>query len=132
MTDDEMRVAIAEACGWRRAEPGQMMPYMWAPGHVADVEIKWMRGKLSKAGDGLQCAVELPDYLNDLNAMHEAEKTLALDQRDIYQRHLYRVRERAHRMAPIYWLAITATARQRAEAFLATKNLPLRDSRSGK
>ena len=50
------------------------------------------------------------DYLNDLNAMHEAEKTLNYDQLDNYYF------EMAKRMVRPYH----ATAAQRAEAFLHT------------
>ena len=54
-----------------------------------------------------------PDYCNDLNAMHEAEKVLDLDQWHKYAsligRHDYRN-------------LLNATAAQRAEAFLKTLN----------
>jgi hypothetical protein len=61
---------------------------------------------------------ELPDYLNDLNAMHEAEKILTDPQHRRYRQllrgvvgdHLC-VTCRAH---------VSATAAQRAEAFLRT------------
>jgi len=58
MTTNEQRIAIAEACGWIRAyEEG-------------DDEGcgKWFWHKGSKN------LKQPPDYLNDLNAMHEAEK----------------------------------------------------------
>ncbi len=64
----------------------------------------------------------IPDYLNDLNAMHEAEKVLKLEQRDQYWQHLSMITERG-RIAPIYYLMATATATQRAEAFLLTLSL---------
>lgn len=63
----------------------------------------------------------LPDYLNDLNAMHEVEKALTLDQRHIYYRRLWHICDKAHRMASVgEWLVPTATASQRAEAYLRT------------
>lgn len=54
-----------------------------------------------------------PDYCNDLNAMHEAENCLSLDDRNHY----------IDALGTIYkdsWEFATATARQRAEAFLRT------------
>jgi hypothetical protein len=62
----------------------------------------------------------LPDYLNDLNAMHEAEKVLTPDQRVAYQMALrYVTREGC---ASDYKL-ISATAAQRAKAFLRALGL---------
>jgi hypothetical protein len=50
------------------------------------------------------------NYCTDLNAMHEAEKTLTVEEWSDYVEHL-----------PSRWEeAIHATARQRAEAFLRT------------
>ena len=53
--------------------------------------------------------LNMPDYLNDLNAMHEAEKVLNDHQWDDY------ICQLGHAMG--------ATAAQRAEAFLKTLNL---------
>jgi hypothetical protein len=55
----------------------------------------------------------LPDYLNDLNAMHEAEKVLTADQWFEYDR-LMPLRDPQK---------IHATAAQRAEAFIKTLGL---------
>lgn len=56
------------------------------------------------------------DYCNDLNAMHEAEKTLKTEHRKRYIHHL----EGWDRNLGYEWDIATATARQRAEAFLRT------------
>ena len=57
MTPQQQRIAIAEACGWK-----------W--------EILWT-GELHGKPTGEQGPFrEVPDYLNDLNAMHKAEKVL--------------------------------------------------------
>ena len=59
----------------------------------------------------------IPDYLNDLNAMHEAERTMGDPQLwDEYQSYL------SDAMRNIGWI-YHATAAQRAEAFLRTLNL---------
>ena len=81
MTPEEQRVAIAEACGWKT---GYRDPEAWHP---------------------------LPDYLNDLNAMHEAEKVLTTAQTTTMSQYL-------HRRLGMLWGF--ATASQRAEAFLYT------------
>jgi len=64
----------------------------------------------------------LPDYLNDLNAMHEVEKELP----EGYAHMLRRIVARAHVVIPSDLCdeyLISATATQRAEAFLRTLNL---------
>ena len=66
----------------------------------------------------------LPDYLNDLNAMHEAEKLLTKKQRPFYAGELIdaTVAECMEQHAEVFVVA-HATAAQRAEAFLKTLNL---------
>jgi hypothetical protein len=59
----------------------------------------------------------LPDYLNDLNAMHEAEKMLTESQSAQYERRL--MGSRSFVGAAEFWI-YHATAAQRAEAFLRT------------
>lgn len=60
----------------------------------------------------------IPDYLNDLNAMHEAEETLTTTQLREYNCEIYRVLSRDYCIYEFH-----ATAPQRAEAFLRTLNL---------
>jgi hypothetical protein len=89
MTDQQINAAIAEACGWRK-EDGV---YMWT-------------------ANGIDCTCyELWDWVNDLNAMHEAEKTLDEDQ-------MWRM-ARNIELNPDRWY-FHASARDRAEAFLRT------------
>ena len=76
-----------------------------------------------------------PDYPNDLNAMHEAEKMLNLkyhDTRTKYYMFLMRSVKRITNCDSMHWseievdyiyACIHATASQRAEAFLRTLNL---------
>jgi hypothetical protein len=84
MTPEQQRTAIAEACGWKT---GYRDPEAWHP---------------------------LPDHLNDLNAMHEAEKMLVSLQWVSYSRRLQTLCDES-----VTW-PIHATASQRAEAFLRT------------
>ena len=59
MTPEQQRIAIAEACGWTVTH--------WKVNPFDVIATK----------DGTEYLLKhLPDYLNDLNAMHEAEKVL--------------------------------------------------------
>jgi hypothetical protein len=70
--------------------------------------------------------LDLPDYLNDLNAMHEAEKVLRQNQFHFvdYYGTLFRVVSRSEtyegNIGYFGFELVTATASQRAEAFLRT------------
>ena len=91
MTDEQINRAIAEACGW------SMEDGVWV----------W-------TADGIDCTYyELWDWANDLNAMHEAEKVLTDDQREVFYPRNLGAWQRPFNV-------IYATARQRAEAFLRT------------
>lgn len=94
MTPEEQRIAIAEACGWARNGSSRNDKYPW---------VKPVNG----------VAKSLPDYLNDLNTMHEAECTLDGDQWDIY----------CTILESMDGPAISAVAWRRAEAFLKTLGL---------
>ena len=92
MTDEQINAAIAEACGWRK-EDGV---YMWI-------------------ANGIDCTCpELWDWANDLNAMHEAEKTLSETNMFVMAHYIERF---VSRHGQHYF---HANARQRAEAFLRT------------
>jgi hypothetical protein len=95
MDKETQRIAIAEACGWSeiRMCPKYNIYIAWHPDHGGN---------------------PLPDYLNDLNAMHEAEKVLSHNQGSDYYDVLCEIST---------YKAHMATAAQRAEAFLKTLNL---------
>jgi|688.fasta_scaffold19560_12 hypothetical protein len=110
MTDEQINIAIAEHCGFT--------DIMWPTGFHQK-----MSDEKSKQAGG-RWRFQIPDCCNDLNAMHEAEKTMVNE--------------------PSYWVKLTevvlgfeyldfdpsneysclevasASARQRAEAFLKT------------
>lgn len=67
--------------------------------------------------------VDVPDYLNDLNAMHEAEKVLSDQQTFFYCNTLERIVNAAIKDSKSAWQYSMATAAQRAEAFLRILNL---------
>ena len=95
-------IAIAEACGWKV--------------HPKD---KWVVIP-PNSPHSVQPLHTLPDYLNDLNAMHEAEKTLNPIQAAEYARILTSIAWQSEQ--PVF-APMTAKADQRAEAFLKTLNL---------
>jgi hypothetical protein len=115
MNPEQQRIAIAEACGWELKSNGLSPMWSWQNESLTH-RIKWVAHK-EMASQGV-----LPDYLNDLNAMHEAEDTI----RDnswgwlTYMSQLNRIPSLEDE-----WLlaAVHATAAQRAEAFLKALEL---------
>lgn len=109
MKPELQRIAIAGACGWYRLvlEEDKALPtrYGMAVGQLVPPS-------------GSVC-VPIPDYLNDLNAMHSAEQTLTREQRWKYISAL--ASDHVSHVA-------FATAAQRAEAFLKTLGLWQHDS----
>ena len=103
MTPEAQRIAIAEACGWTDV-------HLQDDGHLY--------GKPPKEH---YYSPNVPSYLSDLNAMHEAEKVLTDDQLWMYRRKLSCLF--ADHTDDGYLKAIFATAAQRAEAFGLTLNL---------
>ena len=104
MTPEEQRVAIAEACGWTETEA-------WLDGR------RCFERADSNAGWDFD---SLPDYINDLNALHDAESILNADQMVSYDYHLDRVVGNGRQGLNIEYFLWSATAAQRAEAFLRT------------
>lgn len=112
MTPEAQRTAIAEACGWKKA-PDTTGCWHSPEGHLHG----WWRER------------ELPDYLNDLNAMAKAQKILNREQRIAYGFSLTTILTDAmrakgcHSQADFDEHAIwiwEATAVHHAEAFLRT------------
>jgi hypothetical protein len=100
MTEEQQRIAIAEACGYTHV---RIVKAIEGP---PDIGI----------GHHPTEPHSIPDYLNDLNAMHEAEVviiksgyTAIRTYEDLLQKQIANI--------------IFATAAQRAEAFLRTLNL---------
>jgi hypothetical protein len=100
MSDVQINIAIAEACGW--------------------IIIKACDGSLIGKPKNEQGPMdEIPDYCNDLNAMHEAVKTLPRNIKPRYFACLCFVVRGAISLNG-YSEATEATAANRAEAFLRT------------
>lgn len=112
MNTETIRIAIAEACGWIVLEHHCWSDQSKPCGrHVPDG--KWET---------------IPDYLSDLNAMHEAEKVIVgNEQQAEYSQQLIEVLNRDHHgeyrfLGASGYRQMHATATQRAEAFLKTIN----------
>jgi len=112
MTDEEKRVKIAEACGY-----GPKLERWKYTDHVSgDPSYQNALGRVYLLS-------ELPDYLNSLDAMHEAEKTLSDEDHRILRTHLWQLTTPNQTNG---WDLkhnrdySSATARQRCDAFLLT------------
>ena len=101
MTPEQQRIAIAEACGWKLHSE---LDNTWCAPHQTDCPL---------AAE----LIPLPDYPNDLNAMHEAEKTLTYAQGGQMTVWIERMN------CAGYGPQLFATAPQRARAFLETLGL---------
>ena len=107
MTNDEKRIAIAEACEW--TECRERMDKT-----TDEISLSGLHPDNFGTGNAHQ---ELPDYLNDLNAMHEAEKTLTEKQLDRYTDLLCDEVSEGQPDPNVHEL-ITLTATQKANAFI--------------
>ena len=112
MTPEKQRIEIVKACGWRFGILSHGNPRIEG----------WFDSDGQFRGEGTEC---LPDYLNDLNAMHEAVMTLTGEDRSRYYDELERV---LFGQSEIHWSEdkfhmINAKAEHMAEAFLKTLGL---------
>lgn len=120
MNPTKQRIAIAEYCGWKY-RPEHDVEFNTPAGRVAPESwrIDYPNGDCEAT-----CFDGLPDYLNDLNAMHEAEKKL--EKRYEYTEKLGRILGITYgpdgemEKTDFEFDLAHATASQRAEAFLKT------------
>jgi len=110
MNKDKQRIAIAEACGWI---------YQGTPEMKLVAFGCWTRPN----GNSWQLE-QPPDYLSDLNAMHEAEKVLTDEKWPVYRDELRTVILGPVRSVSQWCKAdLHATAEEKAAAFLRTLSL---------
>ena len=102
MDKDQQRIAIAESLGWERVGRNG-----------------WMKG-----GQSGTMAI-LPDYLNDLNACHEFEKTLTDDEWASYTCMLGLVIDKNNQLdgAELEIKMVHAQSSQRCETYIRIKGL---------
>lgn len=120
MTNEAQRIAIAQAYGLRVCtnhagnDDGEVF---FSPEAAEKRRQRWPMSGL---------VAVIPDYLNDLNAIHEAEKVLGGNNLELFVGEVCRVLDRASadgKGGDDEFNRIHATAAQRAEAFLRTLNL---------
>lgn len=102
----DQQIAIAKACGWTHTKTINN-PDPTAYGRGPEHETEW--------------DLPLPEYLNDLNAMHEAEMSVIYregTESDLALEYLGNLI-----VAADVGMSSSATASHRAEAFLHTLNL---------
>lgn len=131
MTPNEQRIAITELCGWKRFLTQSGRVFLAKP--TAETVAYWRDTKYiaatataeDLAGDILLPG-DCPDYLNSLDAMHEAEDLLdaaSIDVKSKYWDYLAIV-TMPHDLGDDTFLRdyamLRATAAQRSEAFLRT------------
>ena len=114
MDKREQRIAIAKACGFNinridRNEDGEIK-FIWCKDYPAE----WKGPNLRPWP---------PEFTCDLNAMHEAEKSLSVPTHSDYICQLYYKTMGLGKGICDWQELATATAAQRAEAFLKTLNL---------
>lgn len=103
MTKEAQRIAIAESLGWTRVKPHTGLS--WG----ADAKEKtWVYPH------------QLPDYLNDLNEMNEAEKTLTPEQSSQMVCEVSKMHIGTGSFYTFNSALLHASASQRAESFLRT------------
>jgi hypothetical protein len=106
VTDQDINIAIAELCGWKKENipVGSMMG--------ADPQ-GWPKSKV------WYFPHHLPDYCNDLNAMHEAEEQLGASDCDYVWHLAWNLKLNFYDRTIIdIYKVLHATARQRARALL--------------
>ena len=112
MTQEQQRIKIAEACGFTIGTKETSTWSILKNGRFHSC-FSGKRLETATLADGLKY---LPDYLNDLNAMHKAEKQLEAEDNHAYGCYCFELYEK-------YGNTVSLTAAQRAEAFLKTLNL---------
>lgn len=114
MSDEQINIAIAKACGYEWVSNGWGCRFLGSP-----TEKSFGPDTQSPLCEDAYDSV--PNYCKDLNAMHEAEKMLNDEQWPEYRAELRNVVLGGIRMVSQWCKAdLHATARHRAEAFLRT------------
>lgn len=104
MTDQEIKVAVAEACGWTSC-------HISGGGAGGCIERP---GRVRGTPPGRNYTVDVPDYTGCLNAMHAAEEMLRSTSPEKW-RNYWEFLVAECEPSREYW---RATARQRAKALL--------------
>lgn len=114
MKPEQQRVAIAEACGWTDCH----LPL------ASNQNLPFTERVLCGIAPDRITHSPLPDYLNDLNAMHDAEKTMSWEESVKFRLNLCDNSDGPNaKFRTVESAMCHAEASQRAEAFLKTLDL---------
>lgn len=121
MTPEAQRVAIAQTRGWKFSKNEYGAWFVTRP----DGAMKSIPGTPEQAispdfGPDILKPFGLPDYLNDLNAMAEARKTLTPEEQEDFLKWLGYCGE--NDTSEVFG-CVDASAAQQAAAYLKAKNL---------
>ncbi len=118
MTNDEINAAIAEHCGWRNIKEIDYQPIGTDP-YIDGPDQEWVGIHPESGSDSDEYEI-IPDYCNDLNAMHEAENTFKnLIQQFFYAEYLGDCHSFEKGEYPTFRF-VNSIAKLRAIAFLKT------------
>ena len=115
MSPEAQRIAIAESQGWKGPDHPDVKK------HVAT----WSKPEIwyMKPNGLLTWLSDIPDYTNDLNAIHKAMESLSDTQIGIWLLRVSEICSRDCQAGKSRYSSANATASQRCEAFLKTLNL---------
>ena len=109
MTNEQINIAIAQACGWTNVAHNTVFSGR-----------KIARGVFGNSPSGGEYRLT-PNYCGDLNDMHEAEMCIPEDKQALYDSHLVAIVGKETGLMPsLQFRCIHASAKQRAKAFLRT------------
>lgn len=113
MTDDQLRIKLAELLGWRMVE-----------GLLAFPPMTWLKRRIPPDVLKTIAAVDytlVPEFPTDLNACHEEENALTDDQTNTYRLRLLDLYSRKfHASKQLVSDAVSAKPRQRTIALILT------------
>jgi hypothetical protein len=122
MEEQEINIAIMKACGWKHHEVDETGFTCKLCGVTYSRDI-WRAWEIPYLWCNIGDNESPPNYYHDLNAMHEAWKTLTEVEHRQWTFHLQKIVQTEHTDYGPCKSVTNATACQRAEAFLRVKGL---------
>ena len=120
MTDDELRLAVAKACGYRWYRYENVIrneAYLALPSRTGIIPKGYVESAAPSDGDEVHA--KTPDYPRDIRAAYELEDALPVERWDDYAIHLHDLTLRRQGVWK-YWDMAHASASDRCRAWLLT------------
>jgi len=108
MTDEELRIEIAEFCGYEARQTDYKTWAGYKDNQLINIKLFDCERDIIN--------IYFPNYPQDLNAMWEAEEKFTLNQMCAYSKELHKLKQHPYQDLGL----IHATAKQRAIAFVKT------------